>query len=78
MDFVCLEKRLIIEVDGGQHASDKSDIVRDRWLKKEGFAVLRFWNTEVLSNLEGVLEAIRDFVLSHPPPAPPLIKGGEL
>ena len=80
-DFLSLEAHLVVELDGYQHYQENAlqqDRLRDRYFIKEGFAVLRFWNTEVLSNLEGVLEAIRDFVLSHPPPAPPLIKGGEL
>jgi very-short-patch-repair endonuclease len=60
VDFVCLEKRLIVELDGGQHAEGKSyDNVRDKWLKKQGFKVLRFWNTDVLTNIEGVIEEIR-------------------
>jgi len=60
VDFICLEKRLVIEVDGGQHSSEKDkDIKRDYYLKQQKFKVLRFWNTEVLTNIEGVLEIIR-------------------
>ncbi len=59
VDFVCFEKRLVIEIDGGQHCLDgDKDEERDAWLKENGFTVLRFWNTEVLHNLEGVLERI--------------------
>jgi len=59
VDFVCFEKRIVIEVDGGGHISEKvQDNERDRWLGKEGFKVLRFWNNEVLQNIEGVLEVI--------------------
>jgi len=59
VDFVCLQKRLIIEVDGGQHSEQISyDKIRDNWLKSQGFKVLRFWNNEVLENLEGVNEVI--------------------
>ena len=77
VDFVCHEKRLIIEVDGGQHAIDKDrDAKRDKWLNEQGYKVLRFWNNEVLTNIEGVLELIREESLSHPPLTPP-IKGGE-
>jgi len=66
-DFVCLEKRLILEIDGGQHAIEKEkDIERDNWLKAEGYSTLRFWNNEVLSNLEGVFETIRLNILSNP------------
>jgi very-short-patch-repair endonuclease len=53
-DFVCFERRLVIEVDGGQHAESVRDQWRDRWFAANGFRVLRFWNNEVLKNLEGV------------------------
>lgn len=60
VDFVCFEKRIIIELDGGQHARDRDrDFERDRFLSEAGFTVLRFWNNEVLENLDGVLEKIR-------------------
>ena len=60
VDLVCFENRLIIEVDGGQHATEKNkDIDRDNYLKKNGFRVLRFWNSEVFTNMDGVLEMIR-------------------
>ena len=58
VDFVCREQQLIVEVDGGQHATDKRDAVRDVWLTNHGYRVLRFWNNDVLANTEGVLEAI--------------------
>ena len=58
-DFVCLDRRLIIELDGGQHAESAHDRIRDRWLSQEGYRVLRFWNTDVLRNRAGVLEVIR-------------------
>jgi very-short-patch-repair endonuclease len=59
VDFVCLEKRLIIEVDGGQHAEDANcDADRDTWLRNQGFVSLRFWNNDVLKNIDGVLEVI--------------------
>lgn len=54
-DFVCREKLLVVEVDGGQHSGSATDIVRDRRLNGEGYRVLRFWNNEVLGNTEGVL-----------------------
>ncbi len=60
VDFVCLEKHLIVEVDGGQHAENRSDQERDRWLESQGFRVLRFWNNEVLGNMSGVLEVIAE------------------
>ena len=60
VDFVSFEKRLIIELDGGQHAVDKQkDVERDGCLAGNGFKVIRFWNHEVLANLDGVLETIR-------------------
>ncbi len=62
VDFICLEKSLVIEADGGQHADNTKDEERDAWLTSEGFKVLRFWNNEVLTNMEGVLEVIRKIV----------------
>jgi very-short-patch-repair endonuclease len=71
VDFVCYEKRIIIEVDGSQHQIEKDkDRIRDEWLKMQGFKVLRFWNNEVLRNMEGVYEVIKESCLSHPPPTP--------
>ncbi len=58
VDFVCREERLVIEVDGGQHATDKRDAVRDQWLADHRYRVLRFWNNDVLHNMDGVLEMI--------------------
>ncbi len=61
VDFVSIEKKLIIEIDGGQHNNGK-DILKDRWrtkiLEDKGYQVIRFWNNEVLQNLDGVLEAL--------------------
>jgi very-short-patch-repair endonuclease len=59
-DFVCREKNLIVEVDGGQHSEDAKDIARDAYLLAEGYRVIRFWNNDVLSNREGVLLTILD------------------
>ncbi len=59
-DFVCFEARLAIEVDGGQHGDSLRDRYRDRWFVASGFRVLRFWNNDVLSNLEGVMTALAD------------------
>lgn len=72
IDFVNFEKKIIVELDGGQHIIMKAkDHERDRWLKKQGFKVLRFWDNEVLKNIEGVLETIRRELLSpHPDPLP--------
>jgi len=70
VDFVCFEKQLIIEIDGGQHGNSENDKIRDRWLKTEGFEVLRFWNHDVLGNRDGVLEKIMER-LNFPLPNPP-------
>jgi very-short-patch-repair endonuclease len=59
IDFLCHETRLIIEIDGGQHADQvEYDNQRTHWLEKQGYRVLRFWNNEVLTNLNGVAEVI--------------------
>ena len=57
-DFVCREKMIVIEVDGGQHLESQRDAMRDRYLREQGYCVLRFWNNDVLSNIEGVLSLI--------------------
>jgi very-short-patch-repair endonuclease len=77
VDFVCYEKKIIVEIDGGQHCAER-DGNRDRWLESQDFKILRFWNTEVLKNAQGVWEVIRKNCLScdSPSPAPP-VKGGE-
>ena len=68
VDFVCFEKKIIIEVDGGQHAVEtKKDTERDEWLRSQGFKVITFWNNEALTNTQDVLEAIRINCFSHPP-----------
>jgi very-short-patch-repair endonuclease len=71
-DFVSLDKKLVIEVDVGQHALDSpDDKMRDEWLRGEGYRVLGFRDNEVFRNIEGVLEAIRDaLVTPHPAPLP--------
>ena len=58
VDFACLRTRLVVEVDGGQHAEMSADDVRTRYLESCGFIVLRFWNDEVLLRTGLVLEAI--------------------
>jgi very-short-patch-repair endonuclease len=63
VDFVCLERRLVIEVDGGQHAvTAEQDAARTDWLQTQDFQVLRFWNNDVLGNLEGIRETICEAV----------------
>jgi very-short-patch-repair endonuclease len=75
VDFVCFERRLIIEIDGGQHNESESDIVRSRWLAEQGFQLLRFWNNEVLNNTGAVLDQIVCVLHSrsiYPSPGTPL------
>jgi very-short-patch-repair endonuclease len=63
VDFICFEKKLVIEVDGGQHNEEiykENDKERRVWLEGKGYILLRFWNNEVLGNLEGVLVRIRE------------------
>jgi very-short-patch-repair endonuclease len=62
VDFVCFDAMLIIELDGGQHASSPSDAIRDEWFRTRGFRVLRVWNTDVLTNIDGVLERVRQII----------------
>jgi len=78
VDFVCLKRRLIVEVDGGQHNFDlhaRRDAERDRNFTEQGFRVLRFWNNEIDRNLEGVLTLI-DEALRNPHPAAIATLGG--
>ena len=63
VDFASLQRRLIIEIDGGQHNEERTrqrDEERTMGLKERGYRIVRFWNNEVLTNLEGVLERIRE------------------
>ena len=71
LDFVCFEAKVIVEVDGGQHNGSMSDRSRDQWLESQGFLVLRFWNNDVMQNLEGVLMRILEVVASSPSVPPP-------
>ena len=58
LDFACVEHRLVIEADGGQHADCDTDRRRTAWLEARGWRVIRFWNNEILENTDGVLDAI--------------------
>jgi very-short-patch-repair endonuclease len=58
-DLACREKLLIIEVDGGQHNESTADAIRDRRLNEDGYRVVRYWNSDVLGNIEGVLLTIQ-------------------
>jgi very-short-patch-repair endonuclease len=76
VDFACYSARLVIEVDGGQHNTKeglRTDAARDAHLYFHGFNVLRFWNNEVLGNIEGVMYVIREALQApypHPNPSP--------
>ncbi len=58
VDFVCYGARLIVEADGTHHAESDADKVRDAWLCEQGFRILRFWNNDILSDIETVGSAI--------------------
>ena len=73
VDFACLSERLIIELDGGTHSSDQElirDATRERYLRGQDFRILRFWNADVMGNIEGVMDSIVG-ALGPPPPSPP-------
>ncbi len=77
-DFADYGRRLVIEVDGGQHGGVDDD-ARDGWLREQGFVVVRFWNNEVDRNLEGVMQVVLDAVEAAavaPPPQPSPTGGG--
>jgi very-short-patch-repair endonuclease len=80
LDFVCLECNLVVEVDGGQHADSTTDSTRGAFLRQGGFHVLRFWNNEVLTNIDDVVEMIcrnlEERKQHHPHPNPPLEREG--
>ena len=76
-DYVCHDARLIIEVDGGQHdRSSPQEVERSRFLQDQGYRILRFWNNEVLSNLDGVHATIAEDLRRHPLPTLPHRGGG--
>ncbi|MEW6768428.1 MAG: endonuclease domain-containing protein [Pseudomonadota bacterium] len=75
VDFICFERRLIIEIDGGQHDGQLSDAERSHWLSDQGFRIVRFWNNEVLNNTDAVLGQIVDVLNAcavYPSPGTPL------
>jgi very-short-patch-repair endonuclease len=61
-DFACLDAMLIVEIDGGQH-DEQRDARRTAFLESEGFEILRFWNNDVLSNLDGVIHVVRQALI---------------
>lgn len=69
-DFVCHDAKLVIELDGGQHAEpcrSETDRHRTEWLAVHGYKTIRFWNNEVLNNMDGVLNQIEDALCAIPP-----------
>lgn len=64
-DFLCFEARLIVEADGGQHAASEHDTKRDAWLSAEGYGILRFWNSDISDNSEGVLSRLASTLELH-------------
>jgi very-short-patch-repair endonuclease len=72
VDFICFECRLIIEADGGQHADNAYDERRTAWLEQHGWRVVRFWNNDILANIEGVQEMILEELRKPHPPDPHL------
>ena len=77
VDFACFKQKLVVELDGGQHSLQvERDAQRTSYLESNGWQVLRFWNNEVLSNLQGVLETIA--AAQQPPHLDPLPGGEEV
>jgi very-short-patch-repair endonuclease len=76
-DFVCHARRIVIEVDGGQHDGSAADKKRARILEANGYRVLRYWNNDVLSNIDGVLADILSAITTTPAPNPSPQGGGE-
>ena len=76
VDFACLTRKVLIELDGSQHAERQADDKkRDAFLRAQGYRVLRFWNNEIFQNCFGVLERIYEAVTENPPPQPPAPDG---
>ena len=72
VDFASHQLRIVVEIDGGQHAVRVNlDATRTKFLESECYRVLRFWNNEVLENIDGVLETIQSAILPTPTPTPP-------
>jgi very-short-patch-repair endonuclease len=75
VDFACIQKRLIVEADGGQHSESEYDADRDAHLRSQGFTVLRFWNNDIFKNEEGVLTSILNALEPPLSPTPPPRRG---
>ena len=70
VDFACMSRKVVLEIDGGQHADNEADRVRDQQLAEQGFKVLRFWNNDVLKQTNSVLEVIMDILHNEHDPSP--------
>jgi very-short-patch-repair endonuclease len=78
VDFICLEANLVIELDGGQHVEQQQyDAERTKYLTAQGLHVLRYWNNDVMQNIEGVLEDIRAALIQRTPSQPSPREGKE-
>lgn len=72
VDFVCHDRNLVIELDGGQHATEQKaarDVKRTQWLASKGYRVLRFWNSEVLQQCDSVVQTILEAAAQSLPPS---------
>lgn len=81
VDFICLERKLIIELDGGQHTMpeiEAYDKERDDWLDEEGYRILRFWDNDVLQNINGIIEIMKRSLSGTPSPSSPPLQGGAM
>ena len=76
VDFACIEARLIVEADGGQHSRPGDHDERDSRLRRKGWRILRFWNNDVVENCQGVLHTIAAALAPEPPPHPSPTYGG--
>ncbi len=75
-DFMCRAIGLIVEVDGSQHGEAQAyDVARTEFIERHGFRVLRFWNNDILNNMDGVLTRIADVARPLPTPQPPPASG---
>ena len=81
VDFICREKKIIIEIDGGQHNEPQNtdyDISRTKFLYSSGYKVVRFWNNEINDNIDGVYEKLKEVFEITPPQPSPSVEGANL